>query len=140
MNEILKVARVSYGDWTGTAAADQHKTTNHKTPYELVGLDSEKWWIVGIDFLGEDLNRVRGLHVYAVNKEATGVADWDALQFHGEVNRSIPVTDFLVHNVTPAEFIGEVFNDFHVQLRTRSINHDIDIDVVNVDDLNYRED
>lgn len=138
MKETLKAAQVSYGDWTGTAAADQHKTTNHKTPYELVGLDPEKWWIVGVDFRGEDLNTARGLHIYAVDKKKTDIADWEDLQLHGEKNGSVPVTDFLVHNVTPADFIGEVFNDFHVQLRTRSINHDIQ--VVKADDLNYQKD
>lgn len=138
MTEILKSANVSYGDWAGTAAADQHLTVGHKTPYELVGLDPEKWWIVGFDFRGQNLNDVRGLYVYAVDKESSGIVNWDAIQLHGETNGSVPVTSFLVHDVTPAELISKVFNQFQVQLRSRSIGHEIDI--VNRADLNYVED
>jgi hypothetical protein len=138
MSEILKTANVSYGDWMGTAAADQHQTVGHKSAYEMVGLDPEKWWIVGFDFQGQDVNQIRRLYVYAVDKESSGIANWEAIQLHGETNGSVPVTSFLVHDVTPAELIAEVFNQFQVQLRSRSLGHDIE--VVDRADLNYEED
>jgi hypothetical protein len=138
MSEILKTANVSYGDWAGTSAADQHQTVGHKSPYEVVGLDPEKWWIVGFDFQGQDLNQARRLYVYAVDKETSGIANWEAIQLHGKTNGSVPVTSFLVHDVTPAELIAEVFNQFQVQLRSRSVGHEIE--VVDRADLNYKED
>jgi hypothetical protein len=137
MSEILKSANVSYGDWAGTAAADQHLTVGHKSSYEMIGLDPEKWWIVGFDFRGQDLNKARCLYVYAVDKETSGIDNWEAIQLHGQTNGSVPVTSFLVHDVTPAELIAEVFNQFQVQLRSRNIGHDINI--VDRADLNYEE-
>ncbi|SDQ21213.1 hypothetical protein [Pseudarthrobacter chlorophenolicus] len=86
MTEILKTARSSYGDWKGTAAADEHQTTGHRTPYEVVGLDPDEWWIVGFDFQGADLTRKDGLYVYAVRKDSMGITNWDAIQLHGEAN------------------------------------------------------
>jgi hypothetical protein len=137
MSEILKPAGASYGDWNGTAAADQHKTIGHKSPYEVVGLDQDKWWIVGFDFQGEAMDQPGGLYVYAVSREASGITNWDGIQLHGEANGSVPVTSFLVHGVAPTELIGEVFNEFQVQLRSRSVGHDLD--VVELADLNYEE-
>ncbi|KRE44555.1 hypothetical protein ASG92_12875 [Arthrobacter sp. Soil736] len=135
MTEILKTARSSYGDWTGTAAADEHQTTGHRTPYEVVGLDPDEWWIIGFDFQGSDLTSKDGLYVYAVRKDSMGITNWDAIQLHGEANGSVPVTSFLVHGVAPVELISESFNQFQVQLRTRNVGHHLDI--VARDDLNY---
>lgn len=135
MTEILNTARSSYGDWTGTAAADEHLTVGHRSPYEVVGLDPDQWWIVGFDFQGSDLNHKDGLYVYAVQKDTMGITSWDAIQLHGEANGSVPVTSFLVHGVAPAELINESFNQFQVQLRTRNVGHALDI--VERSDLNY---
>jgi hypothetical protein len=135
MTEILKTARTSYGDWKGSTAADDHQTVGHRTPYEVVGLDPDLWWIVGFDFQGPDLTHEGGLFVYAVRKDAMGITNWDAIQLHGEANGSVPVTKFLVHGVAPVELISESFNQFQVQLRTRNVGHDLD--VVALDDLNY---
>lgn len=138
MTEILKTASSSYGDWTGTAAADEHQTVGHRSPYEVVGLDPDQWWIVGFDFRETDLTSKDGLYVYAVQKDAMGITSWDAIQLHGEANGSVPVTSFLVHGVAPVELISESFNQFHVQLRTRNVGHDLDI--VERADLNYNAD
>ncbi|MET1087466.1 MAG: hypothetical protein ABWY04_10145 [Arthrobacter sp.] len=64
-----------------------------------------------------------------------GITNWDAIQLHGLANGSVPVTKFLVHGVAPVELIGESFNQFQVQLRTRNVGRDLDI--VARDDLNY---
>jgi hypothetical protein len=135
MTEILKTAQTSYGDWKGTAAADEHQTIGHKSPYEVVGLNSDEWWIVGFDFQGAEMTSKDGLFVFAVRKDSMGITNWDAIQLHGEANGSVPVTKFLVHGVSPADLIGESFNQFQVQLRTRNVGHDLD--VVELGDLNY---
>lgn len=135
MSDFVRAANASYGDWDGSAAADQHITIGHKSPYEIVDLDPEKWWIVGFDFRGADLNRAGGLYVYAVSRETSGIYDWNGIQLHGEANGSVPVTSFLVHQVPPAELIAEVFNQFQVQLLSRSLGHKLD--VVERADLGY---
>ena len=136
--DILKEASSSYKDWSGTAAADQHGTIGHKSAHELVGLDSDKWWIVGYDFQGQHLTKPGHLYIYAVDRQTYNIKDYDALQQYGTNHGSIPVTSFLVHDVSPADFISTVFNQFQVQLRTRSLeNHDLS--VMELADLNLPE-
>ena len=136
--DILKKASSSYKDWSGTAAADQYETIGHGSAYELIGLDSDKWWIVGYDFQGQHLTKAGHLYVYAVDRQTYGIKDYDALQQYGANHGSIPVTSFLVHDVSPADFISTVFNQFQVQLRTRSLeNHDLS--VMELADLNLSE-
>lgn len=136
--DILKEASSSYKDWSGTAAADQHETSGHKSAYELVGLDSKKWWIVGYDFQGQHLTKAGRVYIYAVDRQTYSIKNYDALQQYGASHGSIPVTSFLVHDVSPADFISTVFNQFQVQLRTRSLE-DHDLSVMELADLNLSE-
>lgn len=103
----------------------------------MVGLDSEKWWIVGYDFQGQRLTETGHLYIYAVDRQTYSIKNYEALQQYGASHGSIPVTSFLVHDVSPADFIATVFNQFQVQLRTRSLNHDIS--VMELADLNLPE-
>lgn len=135
MTQILKTAHTTYGDWKGTTAGDLHQTIGHRNIYQVVGLSQDEWWIVGIDSHRTDLTKAGSLHVYAVNKTESGIDNWEALNLHGEANGSVPVTNFLVHGISPAELFAESFNQLQLQFRSRSLGHDLD--VVAIDDLNY---
>ncbi len=137
MTQILKNANSTYGDWRGTAAGDVHQTIGHRNIYQVVGLNQDEWWILGIDSQSPDLTKAGRLHVYAVNKAESGIDNLEALNLHGDANGSVPVTNFLVHGVSPAELFAESFNQLQLQFRYRSLGHDLD--VVALDDLNYDE-
>jgi hypothetical protein len=129
---ILEPASVQYGDWVGTAAADEHITMGHGNLDALVNLDSDRWWIVAIDISDED-----SFYVYAIDREATGIADHAGLQAYAAREGSVPVTSYLVHETSPARLI-QLMTMFHIQLRSRSLEG-VPLRVRFLDDLRYHD-
>jgi hypothetical protein len=107
-------ATVTYPDWQGTAQLDQ-KMTGETWP-ELVDLEREDWTIVGIDIGGGESGQ--DLRVIAVDRrEYPGSMD-DVAANNGGV---LPVTEFLIHDVDPYEFLRNMTHVFELRLRARSI-------------------
>ena len=134
-HEILAHASVTYGDWIGTAAADEHQTIGHLDLYEVAGLDPDRWWILSIDITGVGIDKGY-FYVYAVDRQATSITDYESLQLHGRGHGKIPVTSFLVHDIAAETLIRESFTQFHLQLRHRSLG-ELPLEVEDTQDLNY---
>lgn len=134
-DQRLEPASATYGDWVGTAAGDEHGTIGHRNPYEISGLDDSQWWIVAIDVQSEHFN-AGDFYVYAVDRNATGISDHDALLAYAGEHGNVPVVSFLVHDIPPTSLIGEAFNQFQLQLRSRAVDG-LDLNVVDLRDLNY---
>lgn len=135
--ERLRPAYVQYGDWQGTAAADAHVTIGHKDVYEVVGLDRSRWWIVAVDITSPDVGS-GGFYVYAIDQESYGMTGLDGVQQYARQHGSVPVTSFLVHDISAASLLAESFTDLHIQLRSTALA-DVAFDVVELDDLNLSE-
>jgi hypothetical protein len=110
-------AEVTYPDWSGTAQLDQRMTAPGIE--EVVGLDPDRWTVVGIDIGGGE--RDHDLHVVAV--------DWAILPERGDGSvfpriaaangGVIPATDFLVHDVDPYKVLQAITHVVELRLRTR---------------------
>lgn len=115
-------AEVTYPDWRGTAQLDQRITS--RVPGEdpgveaLVGLDHEKWWVVGIDIGGGE--HEHWLRLLAVSQDIMP-AGGDAFRRIAESNDGeIPVTEFLVHDVDPYAVLKAISHQFALRLRVAS--------------------
>ncbi len=114
-------AEVTYDDWHGTAQLDQRMGVSLN---ELVGIDEESWYIVGIRLGGGEHSH--DLHVVAVDRnivpEGGDVLPKIAAANGGE----IPVTDFLIHNVDPYQILKAIAHSLDIKLRlARSVDFPI---------------
>ncbi|WP_218220235.1 hypothetical protein [Nesterenkonia sp. Act20] len=105
---IWRDAEVTYPDWSGTAQLDERKT-NTETIDQRLGL-GENEHVVGLDIGGGE--RHQSLHVI--------VAQWEAIKAlkDGETDE-LEVTDYLVHDVDPFEFLRSITHGFELRMRTR---------------------
>ncbi|WP_371031322.1 hypothetical protein [Pseudoclavibacter sp. JSM 162008] len=115
-------AEVTYDDWHGTAQLDQRMTG--PSLYELVSIDQEAWFIVGIELGGGELSH--DLHVFAVDRESVPEGG-DVLPKIAAANGGeIPVTDFLIHNVDPYQILKAITHSLDIRLRlARSVDFPI---------------
>lgn len=107
-------AAVTYPDWQGTIQVDERRTGTQLD--ELVGLDFDRWGIVGIDIGGGEHSHT--LHVLAVDKQKTKDARYEdvAAANGGE----LPVTDFLIHDVDPYKVLQALSHVLELRMRVRS--------------------
>lgn len=107
-------AEVTYPDWQGTIQVDERRTGTQLD--ELVGLDFDRWGIVGIDIGGGESGHT--LHVLAVDKQKTGDAHYEdvAAANGGE----LPVTDFLIHDADPYAVLQALTHVLELRMRVRS--------------------
>jgi hypothetical protein len=107
-------AEVTYPDWKGTAQLDQ-RMTGDRSLNEIVGLDRDKWFIIGLDIGGGE--HAHDLHVVAVHRdvvpEGGGVLPKIAAANGGE----IPATEFRIHDVDPYEVLRAITQMFELRLR-----------------------
>lgn len=134
-DEMLKPAYAQYRDFEGTAAADTHGSGSRALA-EKVGLDADRFWIVGVDVWGNDLSRAR-LNIIAIDREATGITDHEKLVQYHEERGPIPVTSFLVHDMSPIDVLKVGLKRLNFQLLSRSLPEDAALLVTLTDDLNY---
>jgi hypothetical protein len=112
----LGSAQAQWNDYVGTAAADDADAIlDTRSLYEIVGLDRNRWKIVGIDFSlaasAEDVS------VYATDRTSTST---DEPLDDG----SLPVTAFhLGTSVRLDEFLKEVFKRVSVRLLSTTVKH-----------------
>jgi hypothetical protein len=112
----LGSAHARWNDYVGTAAADDADAIlDTRSLYEIVGIDRDRWSIVGIDFsLADSADHVV---VYAQDRtsSSTGESADDA---------HVQVTAF---HLTPSqrldEFLKEVFKRVSVRLLSVSLHH-----------------
>ena len=112
----LGSAQARWNDYIGTAAADDADAIlDTRSLYEIVGIDRDRWAIVGIDFsLADSADHVV---VYAEDRTASST---------GEVadDAHVQVTAF---HLTPSqrldEFLKEVFKRVSVRLLSASLHH-----------------
>lgn len=128
-------ASTQYGDFRGTVAADTHGGGTSELA-EVIGLDTDRFWIVGID-IGLSNVLHGGLTVLAVDRHSSGISDHRALVDYVEAHGSIPVTSFLVHDIPLAEILRVGLKRLDVQLVSRSVPENVGLHVVYEDDLNY---
>lgn len=108
----LGAAQVRWNDYIGTAAADDADAIlDTRSLYEIVGLDRDRWTIVGLDFLLAS-SADRGV-VYAIDRRATS---------SDPIEGDLPVTAF--HLGTSGrldKFLREIFKRFSVRLLATAV-------------------
>lgn len=116
---IWRDAKVTYPDWQGTAQLDQKMTG--VTWRELIDLERESWSIVGIDIGGGE--QAHDLSVVAVNRREHSGSYAEIAARNGG---ALPVTEFLIHDVDPYEFLRNMSHMFEMRLKVRSV---VDLDI-----------
>ena len=136
-DEPVYPAGTQYGDFTGTVAADGHGGV---TLFELareVGLDLERYDLIGIEFGHRHLRGSDGLTLFAVDKAELGGRTLEAYAAeHGE----IPVTDFLVHDLGALDLLSRGLKRLDVQLLSSYLPEGVPLRRTVRDDLNYSGD
>lgn len=134
-DEVVALAYAQYYDFAGTAAADTHGGGT-KELADLVGLDTERFWIVGIDVWGNDLGDAR-LKVLAIDREETGISTYDELSAFHRDNGYVPVTDFLMHGMSTVDVLKVGLKRLNIVLLSRSLPDDAELRMTRHGDLNY---
>jgi len=135
--EHVTPASTTYGDWRGNVSAEQGATFDYTTVYKALDIDSERWFVVGID-VHHDLTEP-GIEVYAVDKHATGIGRNDDIRSYAQRHGTVPVTSLYAHKPTPAALFAALFNRFSLQLRLRG-TEDHDLVITGRGDLDLDED
>ncbi|CAN3701135.1 MULTISPECIES: hypothetical protein [unclassified Microbacterium] len=134
-DEVVEPAGTQYDDFRGTAAADGHGPALTELA-EAVGLDLDRYMLVGVQFGHSQLRGRDGLTLFAVDREQLGgltLAEYSTR--HGE----IPVTDFLVHELRALDVLSRGLKRFKVQLISRAVPEDVPLRRISRDDLNHDE-
>lgn len=108
-------AEVMYPDWQGTLQLDE-RMTGTQLP-ELVGLDSDKWIIVGLDIGGGE--HQHDLHVLAIDRDISPEGGNVYPRIAEANGGELPVTDFLIHNVDPYEILQAITHMLDLKIRVR---------------------
>ena len=109
-------AQARWNDYVGTAAADDADAIlDARSLYEIVGLDRERWAIVGIDFSLTD----SADHVVVYGSDRASAATEEPSD-----EGHLAVTAFhLGTSVGLDEFLREVFKRVSVRLLSSAVNH-----------------
>lgn len=142
---LWRDAKVTYPDMSGTAQLDERQTSRVRAPRhhpltglqpaqieEVVGLDSTKWSVIGLDIGGGEHDHE--LRVVAVHSDLVpdGGDVWPKVAASN--NGEIPATEFLVHNVDPYEVLKAITHVFEMRLRVRGCR-DLPIRIMAQSDL-----
>lgn len=105
-------ASVSFPDWMGTAQLDQ-KMTGSTGIYELTGIDSNEWLIVGLDFGGGE-SGMHQPHVIAVRKSELNGRHISELS-------EIRAADIQIHNgIDPFDLLRQLTHLLDMRFRIRA--------------------
>ncbi|MGW4116645.1 hypothetical protein ACWEFJ_37710 [Actinosynnema sp. NPDC004786] len=104
-------------DWVGTAAAEDSFIKGSGSLYDLSGLDSNRWTILGVDAFAHSHGAEPDwtVRVYAVDSQAQEVKSHDDLTALAASRGSVPVKEVLVHDVSFDDVI-KCMKVVHVQL------------------------
>ncbi|GAA2947625.1 hypothetical protein GCM10010458_36500 [Microbacterium luteolum] len=134
-DEIVTPAYAQYFDFAGTVAADTHGGGTRELA-DQIGLDAERFWIVGIDVWGNDIAHAR-LKVLAIDRVETGISTYDELAAYNREHGHVPVTDFLVHGMSAVDVLKVGLKRLNFQLLSRSLPDDAELRMTRHGDLNY---
>lgn len=126
-------AQVTFPDWQGNIQVDQKMTG--VTWRELIGLERDGWGIVGIDIGG-------GEHSHQLSVVAVDMRNYPEDTKYTDVAKQndgvLPVTEFLIHDVDPYQFLQEMTHHLELRMRPRSVL-DLPIQVVAYGDVPEQE-
>lgn len=106
-------ASVTFPDWVGTAQLDQ-KMTGPVNLYDLTGIDSDEWQIIGLDFGAGERGR-HTPHVIAVPREEWGGSPPSDLD---EVNAA----KISIHNgIDPFDLLQQITHLLDMRFRLRVV-------------------
>jgi hypothetical protein len=105
-------ASVSFPDWIGTAQLDE-KMTGRVGIYELAGIDSEEFQIIGLDFGGGE-SGMHDPHVIAVRKSELG-------ERHISDVSDVRAVDIQIHDVDPFDLLRQMIHLLDMRFRIRSV-------------------
>ncbi|WP_138758740.1 hypothetical protein [Modestobacter altitudinis] len=94
-------AEVTYPDWVGTAQLDKRMTGPSLN--DLVGLNHDDWFIIGLDIGGGEHSHA--LRVIAIPQGAETAEE------------EVVATEFLIHNKDPYEILQAMTHVFELRLR-----------------------
>lgn len=123
-------ASVAYPDWHGTAQLDQ-KMTGNTGIYELTGVDSDEFLIIGLDIGGGE-SGMHDPHVIAVRKAELG-------NNHISDLSEIRAVNIKVHGVDPFELLRQITHLLDMRFRIRSVK-DSNITITELLDSPEQED
>lgn len=116
MGNVWGPSAVTFPDWVGDAVLDQRRTGRDARIAGQVGLDPEKWHVVGIDIGGGE--SYHSLSVVAVDRALFGEHESDVFpKIAAEHGGDLPVTEFMIHDVDPYEFLKSIIHSFEFRLR-----------------------
>ena len=113
--ELWGDARVTFSDWKGTAQLDERKTVPWQGLAGTVGLDADKWQVVGFSIGG-------GEHGFNLRIAAAPRDVWENYDRDG--GGEIEVTEFLVHDVDPLEILSQMTHMFELKMLIRGLSGD----------------
>ncbi|GAA2895392.1 hypothetical protein [Microbacterium esteraromaticum] len=137
-SDLVTSAYGQYGDFAGTAASDTHGGGTRELAAKI-GLDDDRYWIVGIDVWGNDLATAR-LNILAVDRQETGIDSYKTLEAHHRESGAIPVVEFLVHEMSAVDVLRVGLKRLNFQLLSRSLPDGAHLYVHERSDLNYQGD
>jgi len=115
---MLGPATARWNDYVGTAAADDADVLRgSRSPYELAGIDRDRWAIVAVDLdRGEHGERVT---IYATDRQE--YAHLQSGSAGGALDDEVPVTAFHLEGARRVDdFINGAFKRIQVRLNCRS--------------------
>jgi hypothetical protein len=122
---VLSGAESTYGDWRGTACAENSLMVGASDLYELAGLAGERdrWSILGIqmDASSHGADPRWTIRVYAADRLELGVSSFDDWARVAAEHGGIPVVDILLHEATP-EAVIKCMKLVGIQLRRGSLD------------------
>lgn len=131
-NEPVEPAHTQYNDFYGTVSGDGHLGSPLLSLGEEVGLDTDRYMIVGLQFGRAHLKGKDGLTIFAVDREElNGLTVDEYAARHGEV----PVTDFAVHGLGALDVLSRGLKRLSVQLIARNVPEGVPIRRTVRDDL-----
>ena len=111
--EVWGEASVTYPDWQGTAQLDERLTVPWAGLARSVGLDRDKWQVVGFSIGG-------GEHGYNLRVVATPLDVWEKTK--ADDDAEIEATEFLVHDVDPLAILQQMTHVFELKMRLRGLD------------------
>lgn len=111
--QLWDEASVTYPDMKGTAQLDVSMTRARIE--QLVGLDDDKWQVIGLDIGGGETDH--GLRVIAVPTENMPDGGDVLRKFSAASGGEVQATEFLIHDADPYEILRAISHVFELRLR-----------------------
>ena len=129
-------ASVTYPDMKGSAQLDVSMTRARIE--QLVGLDDNEWFVIGLDIGGGDT--AHQLRVIAIPRDNMPAGDDVLPKISAVSGGEIQATEFLIHDVDPYEILRAISHVFELRLRVAKLaDEDIHVRIVAHSDIPEQE-